>query len=47
MFCPGRKCPWYGKARQEAGRKCYYDPRCWRGRLDVILTVIKRRKSWR
>ena len=41
-FCPGDKCPHYGKATKYP-RKCFYEPQCWRGYLDVLFTIIKLR----
>lgn len=39
MLCPGEKCPHYGKATKYP-RKCYYEPQCWRGRLDRDLFCL-------
>ncbi|MBA7648567.1 hypothetical protein ES703_56355 [subsurface metagenome] len=39
-FCPEGKCEHYGKATKYP-RKCYHEPQCWRGFLDIILLIIK------
>lgn len=44
MFCPGTKCPHYGKATKYP-RKCYYEPQCWRGYLDTLLELFRLRFS--
>jgi len=41
-FCPGKKCIHYGKVTKYP-RKCYYEPQCWRGYLDLIIAVIRLR----
>jgi len=41
-FCPGDKCPHYSKATKYP-RKCYYEVQCWRGYLDILITIIKLR----
>lgn len=41
MFCPGNKCPHYSNATKYP-RKCYYEPQCWRGHLDILMITIKR-----
>jgi len=41
-FCPLEKCPHYGKATKYP-RKCYYEPQCWRGYLDLMIAIIKLR----
>ena len=41
-FCPGEKCPHYGKATKYP-RKCFYEVQCWRGYLDILITIIKLR----
>lgn len=41
-FCKREKCKWYSDP-SKYGRKCYYEPRCWRGWLDIIIFVAKRR----
>lgn len=46
MFCPGDKCEHYGKATKYP-RKCYYEPQCWKGYLDLFLAIIKLRFSRR
>jgi len=40
MFCPKEKCPHYSKATKYP-RKCYYEPQCWRGYLDILLITMK------
>ena len=39
-FCPGDKCPHYGKATKYP-RKCYYEPQCWRSVMDVVIFLLK------
>ena len=41
MFCPGNKCSHYNKATKYP-TKCYYEPQCWRGSLDISLLMIKK-----
>ena len=40
MFCPGVKCPHYNEATRYP-RKCYYEPQCLRGYLDVIVAALR------
>jgi hypothetical protein len=46
VFCPGEKCPHYSQVTKYE-RKCYYEPQCWRGDLDIIISILqpKRAKS--
>lgn len=39
-FCPREECPHYFKVTKYL-RKCYYEPQCWRGYLDVVLSLLK------
>ena len=39
-LCLEEKCPHYSKATKYP-RKCYYEPQCWRGQLDVIIAIIR------
>lgn len=39
-FCKKERCRWY-KDPSKYGRKCYYEPQCWRGYLDILLTIIR------
>ena len=39
-FCPKDKCRWYSDP-SKYGRKCFYEPQCWRGYLDVLIAVFK------
>lgn len=41
-LCPGEKCIHYGKATKYP-RKCYYEPQCRKGQLDLIIAVIRLR----
>jgi len=41
-LCPGEKCQHYSKATRYP-RKCYYEPQCWRGWLDLMIDVIRMR----
>jgi len=41
-FCPGDRCPHYDSATKYP-RKCYYEPQCWGGYLDVVLSLTKTR----
>ena len=45
-LCPGEKCEHYGKATKYP-RKCYYEPQCWKGYLDLMIAVIRIRFSRR
>jgi len=42
QFCPGDGCLHYGTATKYP-RKCYYEPQCWRGYLDVVLSIVRLR----
>ena len=47
-FCPDEKCEHYSKATKYP-RKCYYEPQCWKGYLDLFIALIGlrfRRSSW-
>jgi len=35
-LCPGDKCPHYGQATKYP-RKCYYEPQCWKGMVDMMV----------
>ena len=39
-FCKYEKCRWYSDD-SKYGRKCYYEPQCWRGGLDILFFLIK------
>lgn len=39
-FCPSIECSHYGKATKYS-RKCYYEPQCWRGYLDMMIAVVR------
>lgn len=39
MFCPLDKCPHYFQATKYP-RKCFYEPQCWRGWLDIGINFI-------
>ena len=41
-FCPEEKCLHYGEATKYP-RKCYYEPQCWRGYLDILVAIIRLR----
>ncbi len=46
-FCPLDKCEHYGKATKY-DRKCYYEPQCWRGYIDMgimAFTLCFKKKS--
>lgn len=38
-LCKGDKCRWYGDA-SKYGRKCYYEPQCILGWIDVLVSLI-------
>jgi len=45
-FCKYEKCYWYGhEKRDKQGniiqRKCYYEPGCWRGYLDMLIEIFR------
>lgn len=46
MFCKYEGCVHYSKATKYP-RACYYEPQCWRGYLDILLTIIKIKKDGR
>jgi len=41
-LCPERKCPHYWEATKYP-RKCYYEPMCWKGYLDILISLTKMR----
>jgi hypothetical protein len=41
-LCPRQRCPHYGRATKYP-RKCYYEPQCWRGQVDAMLSLIRLR----
>jgi len=41
-FCPEDKCKWYSNP-ERYGRKCYYGAQCWKGWLDMLIYLIRRR----
>ena len=43
-FCPLDRCPCYGIATKYP-RKCYYESQCWRGYLDMVITLFRLRVS--
>lgn len=46
-FCPGLTCPHYSTATRYP-RKCYYQPQCWRGYLDILIRLLPLvRAAWR
>jgi hypothetical protein len=48
-FCPGEKCKHYSQATKYP-RKCYYEPQCWRGYLDILMVILKfrlKKGCWR
>lgn len=40
IFCPLDKCPHYGEATKYP-RKCYYEPQCWKGWLDMFIGIFR------
>gem|GEM_PF-2605282 len=45
MFCPGLKCPHDSKATKYP-RKCFYEVQCWRGYLDLLFYLFRKRMTW-
>ena len=43
-FCPERDCEHYGKATKYQ-RICFYEVNCWRGFLDMVIAVLRIRRS--
>jgi len=41
-FCPLDKCSHYSEATKYP-RKCYHEPQCWRGYLDIIIALFELR----
>jgi len=39
IFCPGPGCPHYSRATKYP-RKCFYEPQCWRGWLDLLIQIF-------
>ena len=42
-LCPGEKCKHYHDGNKY-GRKCYYEPQCWRGRLSNKVRRLRKRR---
>ena len=41
-LCPCEKCPHYSTdPPAKYPRKCYYEPQCWKGQLDVLFSMLK------
>lgn len=43
-LCPRDRCKHYGDD-EKYGKKCYYEPQCWRGILDMMFqgfTLMKK-----
>lgn len=45
-LCPRDKCRWYGEDKVDIEgniiqRKCYYEPQCWKGDIDMMVETIK------
>jgi hypothetical protein len=45
LFCRYEKCPHYGAVIAPMTRKCRYGPQCWRGELDIILSIFRRHRA--
>jgi len=45
-FCPNDKCSHYDKATKYP-RKCYYEPQCWRGYLDLLIAILRIRRRFK
>jgi len=43
-FCPLNRCPHYSTSTIFP-RKCYYEAQCWRGYLDMIVSILL--PSWK
>jgi len=39
-LCKGEGCRWYGDA-SKYGRKCFYEPNCILGWIDVMVSMIR------
>jgi len=46
MFCLGIKCKHYSEATKYP-RKCYYEPQCWKGYLDMMIALLRLRLAHR
>jgi hypothetical protein len=50
-LCPHEKCKWFHEDRtdkrtgERIHRKCYYEPGCWRGQIDVAIFAVKLNKE--
>lgn len=42
MLCPQDKCRHYHRAIKYP-RKCFYEPQCWRGWVDILVKILVRR----
>ena len=41
MLCPQEKCPHYENATKYP-RKCWYgEPMCWKGQVDIMVSLFK------
>jgi len=40
IFCPGPRCPHFSQTIKYP-RKCFYEPQCWKGWLDVVLMLVR------
>ena len=38
-FCSGIRCSHYSAVTRYP-RKCYYEPQCWRGYLDLVIAIF-------
>ena len=43
-LCPREKCRWYSDP-SKYGRKCFYEPNCILGWIDVLVSLIKLRRG--
>jgi len=39
-FCKYERCRWYGDPGKY-GRRCYYEPQCILGWLDMLIDLLK------
>jgi len=43
-LCKGDRCRWYSDP-SKYGRKCFYEPNCILGWIDVLVSIIRLRKG--
>lgn len=42
MLCKYERCSHYWEATKYP-KKCFYQPQCWRGKIDILIAGVKMR----